>query len=208
MYKVFFNEYPILLNPENNNSFSGNIKYSVDIQCVDSFFELIGSIEDGKYAEQPVFNCLIEKGLIGAVIKRMTRLPAAGGIVRNTQGEILFIRRLGRWDLPKGKIEAGESEKEAALREVEEECGVHGLQIERKLISTFHIYRSPYLPKNDNWVWKETSWFEMAYTGIEPLVPQAEEGITEVRWFAESELEEVYQSTYGNLRMLLSDYLA
>jgi 8-oxo-dGTP pyrophosphatase MutT (NUDIX family) len=124
------------------------------------------------------------------------------------QGEFLFIRRLGRWDLPKGKIESGECVEDAAVREVEEECGIHGPKVVRKLPSTYHIYRSPYIPEPNNWVWKETAWFEMKYNGQEVPVPQQEEDISEIRWFSSEELSEVYASTYGNLKLLLQNYLA
>lgn len=208
MYKVFFNECLILLGPENKNSSLGNIEDVVEIQCVDDFFELLFILGGRKHVEQPVCKCLIEKDLVDEVIQSMNKIPAAGGIVRNRRHEILFIHRFGKWDLPKGKIEDREQIQQTALREVEEECGIHDLRLIRKLPSTFHIYRSPYLPEVNNWVWKETCWFEMLYSGSETPVPQTEEDITGIRWFAEDQLEEVYQSTYGNIKQLLMNYLA
>ncbi|WP_170111269.1 NUDIX hydrolase [Mangrovibacterium marinum] len=208
MYKVFFNECLILLQPENKNLRSGNIEQVIDIERVSSFMALLESLDGAKCVEEPVFNCLIKSELIEAVISSMVQLPAAGGLVRNPAGEILFIKRFGRWDLPKGKIEKGERVEDAAVREVEEECGIRQLKLVKQLPSTFHIYRSPYLAGPDNWVWKETSWFEMRYDGGETLVPQTEEDITEVAWFAPDALAPVYASTYGNLKLLLGDYFA
>ncbi|WP_163708842.1 NUDIX hydrolase [Mangrovibacterium lignilyticum] len=208
MYKVFFNESVILLLPKIKNSLSGNIENSIEIQRVSDFSAFLVSLKSRKYVEEPIYKCLIEKDLVHKVIQQMNPIPAAGGIVRNIQGEILFIKRLGVWDLPKGKIEEGESTESAAVREVEEECGIGSMVIQRKLPSTYHIYQSPYLPEDDNWVWKETSWFEMSYSGSDIPVPQTEEDIAEVRWFAPSQLDQVFQSTYGNLRDLLNDYLA
>ena len=49
---------------------------------------------------------------------------AAGGLVKNSNDEILYIRRLGYLDLPKGKVEADETTEQAAIREVSEECGI------------------------------------------------------------------------------------
>jgi len=207
MYKVFFNECLILLDPENKNLLLGNIQECVEIQKVDDFFALLERLDKQKHVEQPVYKCLIEKDLVAELLGEMNQIPAAGGIVRNLRGDILFIRRFGKWDLPKGKIEKGETIAEAALREVEEECGIGNLQIDKQLLSTFHIYRSPYLSEPDNWVWKETFWFEMLYTGNETPKPQTEEDITEIRWFGEDRLGEVYPETYGNLKELLSNYL-
>jgi len=208
MYKVFFNESLILLNPENKNLRSGNIVENIEIEDVSVFFDFLLGIDSRKYVEEPVFNCLAEKDLVENLILSMNRIPAAGGIVRNLSGKILFIKRFGRWDLPKGKVEADENLQDAAIREVEEECGISNLQILRKIPSTFHIYRSPFIPEPNNWVWKETSWFEMRYSGQDNGIPQLDEDITEIRWFAPEEIDEVYDSTYGNLRLLLQGYLA
>ena len=67
-------------------------------------------------------------------------VEAAGGLVFNKDGDILMIFRNGKWDLPKGKLEIGESIEECAIREVEEECGISGLIIEKKIKDTYNIY--------------------------------------------------------------------
>jgi 8-oxo-dGTP pyrophosphatase MutT (NUDIX family) len=105
--------------------------------------------------------------------------------------------------LPKGKIEKGETPESAAVREVEEECGVSGLSIMRQLDSTFHIYRSPYLKFPKNLVLKETMWFLMSCERKQSLAPQVEENIEEVRWFAMNELEKVRANTYSSIRDFL-----
>jgi 8-oxo-dGTP diphosphatase len=50
---------------------------------------------------------------------------AAGGLVVDG-GRVAVVHRprYDDWSLPKGKLEAGESWEQAALREVEEECGL------------------------------------------------------------------------------------
>jgi 8-oxo-dGTP pyrophosphatase MutT (NUDIX family) len=87
----------------------------------------------------------------------------------------------------------------AAIREVEEECGLSGLQILKQLDSTFHIYRSPYLSFPKNLVLKETKWFLMNYSGNENPVPQVDENIEEVVWFSAKDLGGVYSNTYSSL---------
>ncbi|WP_319482527.1 NUDIX domain-containing protein [uncultured Draconibacterium sp.] len=133
------------------------------------------------------------------------QIDAAGGVVKR-DGRLLFIYRNGKWDLPKGKIDKGESVKTAALREVEEECGITNHSIVKALPSTYHIYQSPYKKTLGQWVFKETYWFEMEYNGSETPIPQKEEGITEVRWFLPNELGEVLENTYENLKALIELY--
>ena len=89
-------------------------------------------------------------------------IEAAGGLVFNKDGHILMIFRNGKWDLPKGKLEIGESVEECAKREVEEECGIYGLDIIEKLLDTYHTYKL-----KGNKILKKTYWYKMN------TVPQA-----------------------------------
>jgi 8-oxo-dGTP pyrophosphatase MutT (NUDIX family) len=127
-------------------------------------------------------------------------VEAAGGLVKNKNGEYLFILRHGKWDLPKGKIEKGESIEEAAIREVEEECGISGLTIIKKMEPTFHTY---FLHEKS--ILKPTYWFEMDCSDTSTLVPQAEEGITEVRWIAAEGLEMVRKNTYESIKDVIAE---
>ncbi|QIA09724.1 NUDIX hydrolase [Draconibacterium halophilum] len=135
------------------------------------------------------------------------QLDAAGGVVKSG-GKLLFIFRNGKWDFPKGKTDKGESNKTAALREVEEECGISNHSIVKALPSTYHIYQSPYKKTFGQWIFKETFWFEMDYNGSSAGTPQLDEGITEVRWFHPNELDEVLENTYENLKALIQLYRA
>ena len=132
-----------------------------------------------------------------------TRIEAAGGIVSNEKQEYLFIKRLGVWDLPKGKLYKNEHIEHGALREVKEETGLTNLTISKQLPSTFHIYTD----RKGKEIVKETFWFEMMCNGSQNLVPQLEEDITEVRWFAADDLNIPVQNTYASLRSLLESYL-
>lgn len=207
MYEVFFNDYLILFEMENQNSSKNNIIHHIDIECVNDFFILIKDIETGKYAEEPKIHVKVGQEIFSQLKKSLVEIPASGGLVRNNRGEILFIKRMGRWDLPKGKIEKNEKPSETALREVKEECGLSQNKILKPLPSTHHLYTSPFIPGENNLVWKETHWFEMLHSGKEEVFPQAEEQIEEVRWFPTDELDEVFSSTYKNLQKLLKNYL-
>jgi len=130
--------------------------------------------------------------------KQFIIIEAAGGLVRNKKGEYLFIYRLGKWDLPKGKIEQGENANEAAVREVEEECGISQLSVGNELAPTYHIYQ-----QKEKLILKRTYWFEMTYNRDETLVPQGEEGIEKVIWVAPSHLKNQKENTYLSLKEMI-----
>jgi ADP-ribose pyrophosphatase YjhB (NUDIX family) len=130
-------------------------------------------------------------------------IKAAGGIVRNQKEDYLFIKRLGLWDLPKGKLHKKESAQDGALREVTEETGLTNLTITKLLPSTFHIYTD----RKDREILKETYWFEMDCMDDQEPIPQTEEDITEVKWFTRKELNIPLENTYASLRQLLAYYI-
>lgn len=127
-------------------------------------------------------------------------VPAAGGLVTNVQQQRqLFIFRRGSWDLPKGKIDAGEDAPTAALREVREETGLQRISLGEALPTTYHTYRD----RKNRRVLKPTYWFKMETEEV-VLVPQTEEDIERAEWLA---IETVLNSNgplYGSLRELLS----
>lgn len=130
-------------------------------------------------------------------------IEAAGGVVKNKKGEILFIYRNDRWDLPKGKLEKNETTESAAIREVEEECGLKELKIIKELTSTYHTY---FLQEKR--ILKRTYWFEMFYDGTENPQPQREEGITETKWMNKEEIEEVAnKNTYNAIKEVINNVL-
>ena len=136
-----------------------------------------------------------EKKLVKDFFSLFTRIAAAGGLVRNESGEMLFIFRLGKWDLPKGKLAEKETPEAAALREVKEETGLQEIRITGLLPSTFHIYT-----RKGKQILKRTYWFAMEAKGAQSLIPQTEEDISEVRWISRGELEKVLENTYGSIK--------
>jgi len=129
-------------------------------------------------------------------------VTAAGGVVRNREGKYLMIFRNGRWDLPKGHVNRGESAVQAALREVNEECGISGMQLVREAGITMHAYL-----KKGRHELKTTYWFMMSYDGNERLVPQTEEGITDIGWFDGEELTHNIHNSYGTVKSLFEKIL-
>ena len=125
-------------------------------------------------------------------------IEAAGGLVKNEEGDYLFIFRRGKWDLPKGKIEIGENVKDAAIREVEEECGIKVKQIGRIVCKTYHVYEL-----RGELIFKETTWYHMSAVNQFNLIPQTEEGITDVCWLLVKDLDLVKQNTYPSIREVI-----
>lgn len=136
-----------------------------------------------------------------AFSEQFTVLQAAGGVVANGAGQILFIHRLDKWDLPKGKVESHEGFQEAAVREVEEECSIHGLNVKGHLMTTYHTYMLEGTP-----ILKCTHWFIMNYSGQELPIPQTIEGITHAEWIAPDNWEKVLKNTYSSVLDVLNTY--
>ncbi len=192
MYKVFVNDCLIILT-DNKNILTNYQKAAFEeesiIEIVEIFFkkknESICLICDNLEQSWETFqiNFKIQK--------------AAGGKVLNDKDEVLFIFRLNKWDLPKGKLEKGESITECAIREVEEECGITNLEIEKELQTTYHIFE-----RKGKTILKVTYWFLMKtnYTG--KLTPQLEEDITHVVFKNKAATSIALKNTYENIKLL------
>jgi 8-oxo-dGTP pyrophosphatase MutT (NUDIX family) len=129
-----------------------------------------------------------------------TIMEAAGGLVFNSSGQLLMIYRNDRWDLPKGKIEKDERSDNAAMREVEEECGVSQLSITKQGLTTYHTY--PYKEKR---ILKCTYWYHMICNDATPPQPQHEEGISEAKWMDRNELRSAMAQSYASVIYLLTE---
>lgn len=137
-----------------------------------------------------------------AVWKKLTApfkvIKAAGGLVKNGHGEYLFIYRLGKWDLPKGKVDDDEKTEVTAVREVEEECGVKVHYRGELVATTHHMYTLKGKP-----VIKETKWYEMGVNKSPKLTPQKDEDITKAVWLNIKKLDKVRRNTYPMIHDLL-----
>ena len=140
--------------------------------------------------------------LIKKFIKHFQLIEAAGGIVQNEKKQLLFIYRLDKWDLPKGKIEKGEGIETAALREIEEETGLTHLIIKNKIGETYHTYNA--FGKH---YFKITHWFYVSCPSDQTLVPQTEENIEEIKWFAKKNLATALGNTYPSIKDILQKFL-
>jgi len=123
-------------------------------------------------------------------------LEAAGGAVHNEQNEVLCMVRRNVWDLPKGKLDKGETPENAAVREVIEETGVKNIERKEYLCSTWHTYEHP---KGKGPVLKQTYWYNMLGSIQDKLVPETDEDITEVSWVSKNDLQKVKNNTFPSI---------
>jgi len=145
--------------------------------------------------------CSKPKEIFNVVSELFVPIEAAGGIVLNANQEMLWIKRLGKWDLPKGKIEIGESREAAAIREVEEETGISDLDLKKLLHTSYHTYNI-YGDENI----KRTDWYLMNTDSMSEGIPQQEEDITEVIWVKLEENSIQLANTYPSILDVIKAY--
>lgn len=203
IYKIFINEIPVIIREGNTGE---EMQQYPELNPVYFFTQ--------KKEIQKTFD-LIEKGghmksltIIGDdarnirrfIFRDYTKVKAAGGLVYNDKNEILMIFRHGMWDLPKGKIDAGERKRMAALREVREETGLRKLNILKKLGKTYHTYTV-----QSRKILKVTHWYLMLSDDMQTLTPQHEEGIEIVKWVNEEDLPEKLKKTWSSIREVITN---
>jgi len=144
--------------------------------------------------------CSQKKEVTEFIKSRFTIIKAAGGIVTKNQ-KVLFIFRLGKWDLPKGKFEKGESPADCALREVEEECNIK-VKLGQEICKTWHTYT-----QDRKSILKKTYWYAMENSNDVGMKPQKEEGIDDLRWMTHYEAKVALVNSYPSMRYLYKRFL-
>jgi 8-oxo-dGTP pyrophosphatase MutT (NUDIX family) len=198
MYKVFINDKELRFIHEKDVTGSDG----QELPAIKSPSEIVNTLQSFSISSTRIF-CIRSsepEHYFRKFIRDFPLIRAAGGVVRGKEltGPLLMIHRLGKWDLPKGKIDPGEGLEEAALREVKEECGIHKLQIVKKLDDTYHIYELKGVT-----VIKITYWYLMLSQELTKLTPQREEGITEAKWVDEKDIYFLLPHSYSSIADLL-----
>ena len=195
MYKVFVNDKPLFLT---NQIFKETDFQLFLLESVD-FKQLIVKYFQNKIQKAYLYHP-DEKEIMKVLKTKIPVNKAGGGLVYNKNGEVLFIFRNGKWDLPKGGTNKGEEIEDTAMREVEEETGVNGLSISKKLQKTYHIFK-----RNGIYKLKITHWFEMHSTFDGIPIGQAEEGIEKVEWKNPEQIIEALKNSYENIKLLFEE---
>lgn len=202
MYKVFIDNIPIYFEKEVN--FHSNLP--------NEYFPVLAS---EKYNNLVKYINSVDKNIkifvqssnpyltLKAFFNDFNYLEASGGLVHNPlENKYLFIKRNGFWDIPKGKIEKGEKKEEAAVREVQEECGFEKVELGELITETYHTYFA-----YGKYFLKKTYWYYMESSEINNLTPQEEEGITELIWLEKKDLGKIRANTFLSIEAVLDEFL-
>jgi 8-oxo-dGTP pyrophosphatase MutT (NUDIX family) len=206
MYKIHINDSLLTLASDSNETLS----YQELPDAVQLYYyglhktlvNVIDSLEKSPFPRQIILISNDVQQLFGDLSKLYRRIDAAGGLVRNKDAELLMIFRRKVWDLPKGKLDPGESFKQAAEREVIEETGLKSVKVENFLTSTFHTYRT----RRRSRVLKYVEWYRMK-TKHTSLDWEVEEDIEEARWIDPESILSGDYKIFASIRQVISYYL-
>jgi len=197
MYKVFYNDRTVFFT-QNEQSYPDNRKNKIHYFRNRIILKLVLKSFIDNTDIKNLYVITDNPLRVFKIFMRFYKLiEAAGGLVISNN-KALFIFRREKWDLPKGKLEKGESIETGAIREVEEECGLTNLTITKLLDKTYHTYTL----KGKN-ILKRTYWFEMIHEGNQEPIPQTEEEITEAKWIDSKEFGQVIKNTFPSIIQVL-----
>lgn len=202
--KIYFGDKPVFLCDEIDKELN-EILHHPDAVFVDEISapaikSLLHEIKKEEFHAGVLWHNDLEQ-LKKAFFKNFTLIEASGGIVQNTNKEILFIFRLGKWDLPKGKMEKREEPGTCAQREVTEETGIDGLTIKKKAGDSWHTY-----DEFGKHFLKHTHWFHMTCNTSKQPQPQEAEQITIAKWIKTKDISEPMKDTYPSIKDILTKF--
>lgn len=200
MYKVFFKDRVLILTNRIETDLTPDFNAILKYSNQGELRTFLNNFEQNEELKTAIIYWHNQHQLLQKVRDCYKNILAAGGLVWNADHkQFLIFKRLGVIDLPKGKVDKGETFEEAALREVEEECGLHELTITSKLATTFHTYRL-----SNQTIFKETRWFEMTYHGTATPTPQKEENIESAWWITPESFKEFAPFAYPSIREVVN----
>lgn len=204
MYEIYIDETKIVLLPsteikeifirDENNMV---VRYTGKVNHLLNFIDMC---EKTTKQESIIIHHMDYKKLKKDFVGLFKVVEAAGGAVVNERNQILMIHRRGYWDLPKGKLEKGETKREAAIREVIEETGIDTVEIiGKKIIKTYHSF----INRKGRRCIKLSHWYLMKGRHQE-LIPQTEEGIDECRWMTLENFNSKDRIVFSNILSVLN----
>jgi 8-oxo-dGTP pyrophosphatase MutT (NUDIX family) len=202
--KIYFGEKPLFLCDDIDQEIEPYVHHDDAIFIDECSTPAINSMIHGMKQEKIHAGILYHtnfEALKKAVFKKFTLIRAAGGLVLNPARAMLFIIRRGKWDLPKGKLDEGESLDQCAVREVKEETGLQQVRLVEPLLVTYHTY-----DESGRHMLKESHWYLMHCPADQPLTPQQAEQITDIRWIEEKEVGKYVQNTFPLIKDVLKEH--
>lgn len=204
MYKIYINETPLLFLETKEDALSpfknGNYLVMKATGKQKQLFQVIDSLEKAGRFEAVVIHHENPESIFELFKGLYKILEASGGIIENDNNELLFIYRRGFWDLPKGKIDKGETPEQAAVREVAEETGLENVSLGAFIGFTWHTYKTP-----KNRILKKTWWYKMK-TKETKLILQAEEDIQDANWALLDDFLKSKPKVYNSIVDILQQY--
>ncbi len=200
---IYFGNKPVYLCDAFSNEID-SVKHHPDAIFVDEISNaainsLLHEIDKKEFHAGIIFNENFNK-LKKEFFKHFKLVKTGGGLIKNDADEILLIFRRGKWDLPKGKMDADETLVECAVREVKEETGLKKIKTGKEIEITYHTY-----VEYGKHILKESHWFLMNAKKSEPLIPQTEEDITDIRWVKKEDLKNYTDNTYPTILSVLKN---
>jgi 8-oxo-dGTP pyrophosphatase MutT (NUDIX family) len=211
MYKVFIDHKPIIFVHKEDLSTEESLVEgereslnpltrlrSKDVETLDDLKDLLKDIT----IDRPLY--LVSKKPekeFERLFAEYKYIEAAGGIVQRKES-FLVIKRKGLWDIPKGKIDKGESAEDACVREIMEECGIDGHIITAPLVNTYHTMKW-----NGKRALKKTFWYMLSYDGKKATTPETKEDITEAKWMKRDEMLAIRGNTFGSINDVLDAFV-
>lgn len=200
--KIYFEDKPVFLCNEIDKTINEYMHHPdavfIDEISTAAVNSLLHEIAKPEFHAGILFDTDFEK-LKKAFFRHFQIIVTAGGAVVNEKNELLMIFRRGKWDLPKGKLDIGETLEECAVREVTEETGVQEILLGEEITITYHTYT-----EFGKHILKESHWYKMTCKNDQNLVPQTEEDITEIKWVNKSQLSKYTANTYQTIIEVLS----
>jgi 8-oxo-dGTP pyrophosphatase MutT (NUDIX family) len=195
--KIYFNDKPLFLCDEMTDEIKAYARHD-DAVLIDEFSHpAVNSMIHEMRRERVHAGIFIHSDLATlrkAFWKKFMLVRAGGGLVRDPEGRYLFMLRRGKWDLPKGKLDPGETLEQCAVREVGEETGLKQVRLDGPLLVTYHTY-----DENGHHILKETHWYFMTVSSDQGIKPQQEEQITELVWADRKKTGSLLNNTFPSI---------